>query len=91
MESTILLAMLLICPGLILDLDSMPALIYSSSEKSGEVVGDVAKKGADVVKGFGKGFSKELEETVLVCRLNLKSFYVPGGSKRFSNLHKMIQ
>ena len=28
------------------------------AEKSGEVVGDVAKKGADVVKGFGKGFSK---------------------------------
>lgn len=27
-------------------------------EKSGEVVGNVAKKGADVVKGFGKGLAK---------------------------------
>ena len=28
------------------------------AEKSGEVVGDVAKKGTDVVKGFGKGILK---------------------------------
>lgn len=28
------------------------------AEKSGEVVGDVARKGSDVVKGFGKGLSK---------------------------------
>ncbi len=28
------------------------------AEKSGQVVGDVAKKGADVVKGFGKGIVK---------------------------------
>ncbi len=26
--------------------------------KSGEVVGDVAKKGADSIKGFGKGIVK---------------------------------
>ena len=35
-------------------------------EKSGEVVGKAAKKGADVVKGFGKGlvkgFKKEEEK-----------------------------
>lgn len=29
-----------------------------AAEKSGEVVGDVARKGADVVKGFGKGVMK---------------------------------
>lgn len=28
------------------------------AEKSGEIVGDVAKKGSDVVKGFGKGIVK---------------------------------
>lgn len=28
------------------------------AEKSGEVVGDVAKKGADAIKGFGKGIMK---------------------------------
>lgn len=28
------------------------------AEKSGEVVGDVAKKGSDAVKGFGKGLAK---------------------------------
>ncbi len=28
------------------------------AEKSGEVVGDVAKKGANAVKGFGKGLMK---------------------------------
>lgn len=28
------------------------------AEKSGEVVGDVAKKGVDTVKGFGKGLVK---------------------------------
>ncbi len=27
-------------------------------EKSGEVVGDVARKGTDAVKGFGKGLMK---------------------------------
>ena len=29
-----------------------------AAEKSGEVVGNVAKKGANVVKGFGKGLVK---------------------------------
>jgi hypothetical protein len=28
------------------------------AEKSGEVVGDTAKKGADAIKGFGKGIVK---------------------------------
>ena len=28
------------------------------AEKSGEIVGDVAKKSSDVVKGFGKGIVK---------------------------------
>ncbi len=29
-----------------------------AAEKSGEVVGDVAKKSADALKGFGKGLMK---------------------------------
>jgi hypothetical protein len=36
------------------------------AEKSGEVVGDAAKKGSDAVKGFGKGlvrgFKKKNED-----------------------------
>jgi hypothetical protein len=31
-------------------------------EKSGEVVGNAAKKGADVVKGFGKGIMKGIKK-----------------------------
>lgn len=29
-----------------------------AAEKTGEVVGDVARKGTDAVKGFGKGLVK---------------------------------
>ena len=32
------------------------------AEKSGEVVGDVAKKGANAVKGFGKGLMKGFKQ-----------------------------
>jgi len=31
-------------------------------EKSGETVGKVAKKGVDVVKGFGKGIMKGMKK-----------------------------
>ncbi len=32
------------------------------AERSGEVIGDVAKKGVDTVKGFGKGLLKGLNK-----------------------------
>lgn len=32
-------------------------------EKSGEVVGDVARKGTDAVKGFGKGLVKGFKKS----------------------------
>ncbi len=32
------------------------------AERSGEIVGDVARKGTDAVKGFGKGLMKGIKK-----------------------------